>query len=1235
MSLNGLEATEVNEAYQSALGEGGGWFLLKYTSRDEVGLYEKGSGGLAEAKEAVHRYEEQSPLFGFIQYRRRKVILKYIPEGTSRLLQARVTVQFQSVAEKFNPHDTVFTFATLSELRDSQLSSACSLHTASASVKSSNESLPQRGLAEITEDLFESPIGREHFVKGLGDGEAHQPATGHPISEKVNGNTSAGHHHSTPPHSASPSVTTRSPQRPRAGSNTEKDLPPMPSIHLGEDTGPRAVLDYMGFDTGLGVEGRFSSQSARPSTRDLESAYQYKPKVRLGPRPSMDSSILRPEKLDGVGAFRPVSTLPAGLKMPPRKIVSGRPKSSQAQSSFSDWKPPRQPLPPAPITPIDKSDRNISVPSNGLPTPAKTPEPKSPKMTPEKRRLMKALQIRQKQLAIQKSATGLGIEPLPAEEAITKPVSGGSIAKTIQDENIPPAESDLVHIFIRDVNREEPRNLEASPISVPETCEGPSTQASSFTEEDETHGHKNQESVAEPEHTTLEQVDIPSVDNNEQLHIQPRGQRIMNQEEQGHEAGLTDVKGSTESCQDSPQPSSPTKQSFPENEAAVSEQNFELESQASVMKDPPTTICHAPPTDDKLSAICVNKAEAVSTDGPSIGADEASEQSLRFQGTSASQNSLDRIGALEAPKSSSRGVPAVSVNSTNAHEVPLPPVDEDEEFSLSSQQATLQTLLSPKPYPKPETEPTVATSTDKHQSKCTDMPATQLSSSHATDGQHTQRHIRRQGVIPPIHRVSSPDHSEEQFLSDESFMEELKSATLQEAKPVSVSKSPIKPVFSRTESEQKLLETRASRSVSSPLTPRSRDEEIVFPSPFPTPVSSRSFSATHSRTDTQQPVPPLPKKLGVSTGISQRIKALEQLSARPSSPSLQASSPTVFNTSRKASQQMPPLASVPGRSNNSKSRPSTAYPSPSSSPETIQISPFKQSTNAGSSRPESVSVTATIIRDAKNKKVETPLNPSEPQIMDLYQSPLVVEHQIMNPPPLSPLKPPRPRYASTRSESSSSTDYKGEPSPTKPSSTRRRDSFASVRSKSSRAASENELPRTISDSSISGATTPDGTKDEKKDSKRSRLMKRMSNISSMSRRSIAQALSPSPKESPIMEHHEPIFEMPSSSVEVGDVNVQFPDTLLWKRRHMVIDGQGILVLSASKSDNNSKVVTKRYALSQFRTPYVPDQDRQELPNSVLLDFIDGSTLQCACEHPQGQADVLLALTQAHSLWQSR
>ena len=104
---------------------------------------------------------------------------------------------------------------------------------------------------------------------------------------------------------------------------------------------------------------------------------------------------------------------------------------------------------------------------------------------------------------------------------------------------------------------------------------------------------------------------------------------------------------------------------------------------------------------------------------------------------------------------------------------------------------------------------------------------------------------------------------------------------------------------------------------------------------------------------------------------------------------------------------------------------------------------------------------------------------------------------------------------------------------------------------------------------------------------------------------------------------------------------------------MIIDEQGILVLSASKSDNvswvpdlqpiehsilitlcqNSKVMTKKFPLSDFQSPYIPDQDRQELPNSVVLDFKDGSTLQCACEHPQAQAGVLDSMFPLSALFQ--
>lgn len=62
-------------------------FLLKYASRDKVTLLKKGNGGIQELREAVSQYGEQSPLFGFAHYRRRKVVLKYVPDGTSRLLQ--------------------------------------------------------------------------------------------------------------------------------------------------------------------------------------------------------------------------------------------------------------------------------------------------------------------------------------------------------------------------------------------------------------------------------------------------------------------------------------------------------------------------------------------------------------------------------------------------------------------------------------------------------------------------------------------------------------------------------------------------------------------------------------------------------------------------------------------------------------------------------------------------------------------------------------------------------------------------------------------------------------------------------------------------------------------------------------------------------------------------------------------------------------------------------------------
>lgn len=64
-------------------------FLLHYTARDEVALLDRGTGGVPEVRNAIEKYEETSPLYGFLQYRRRKVILRYMPEGLSRLIQGK------------------------------------------------------------------------------------------------------------------------------------------------------------------------------------------------------------------------------------------------------------------------------------------------------------------------------------------------------------------------------------------------------------------------------------------------------------------------------------------------------------------------------------------------------------------------------------------------------------------------------------------------------------------------------------------------------------------------------------------------------------------------------------------------------------------------------------------------------------------------------------------------------------------------------------------------------------------------------------------------------------------------------------------------------------------------------------------------------------------------------------------------------------------------------------------
>lgn len=78
-------------------------FLLKYTSRDEVDVLAKGNGGTVDMRNNIAQYEETSPLFGLLRYRRRNVLIKYLPEGCSRLIQGMSQAYLLFSCPSFGP----------------------------------------------------------------------------------------------------------------------------------------------------------------------------------------------------------------------------------------------------------------------------------------------------------------------------------------------------------------------------------------------------------------------------------------------------------------------------------------------------------------------------------------------------------------------------------------------------------------------------------------------------------------------------------------------------------------------------------------------------------------------------------------------------------------------------------------------------------------------------------------------------------------------------------------------------------------------------------------------------------------------------------------------------------------------------------------------------------------------------------------------------------------------------
>ncbi|EMR61864.1 putative gpi-anchored cell surface glyco protein [Eutypa lata UCREL1] len=657
-------------------------------------------------------------------------------------------------------------------------------------------------------------------------------------------------------------------------------------------------------------------------------------------------------------------------------------------------------------------------------------------------------------------------------------------------------------------------------------------------------------------------------------------------------------------------------------------------------------------------------------------------------------------------------------------------------FSQSlSQESQQQQISEPHPSSFQTTEPTenirdtVAVAEDITSKHPTKLPDTIVAKESQPSKEKDKGDIEEQSlqgnqeslVIPPkssrrksvdplrtdLTASKTPQSEVSDPLLDDDLMDELQSAEVQEARPMLVSKSPINPVFPGNNlSISKDADTKGPahlvRTVSNPI----RGPLLV-----PTDVSqssARSVSAggaAYLHNITRQPSSAgLLKKGGVGSSISQRIKALEKLSSttvkddgRPKT----ATPTSSFYTVQKGTIQQP---SKPASLADRASSVTRGSPPRDESREHTPDTPEKQKRGRSGSmanrltvfegqglippaprgRPESIQVTARILRDNTQDSLSRPQSrrdPTEFGPVELKESPLIIDVRKSEPEPKSEApavdspketimerrmsrdlnatpedvdkKSRRPslgivkdfikdRRASVISKSTDNLLNLGSPkTATRPPSSNsnysnlvRRMSTSSRRSLSyDRDSNGNSMPLG-SPSVISDNSGDDEKGNDKKSAKNraSRFMRRLSNSFAPSRKAVSANISPTLTEEPADEAAALPETQPSVSAYMGDVNVQFPDNLLWKRRSMCLDTSGWLILSAVQGagvGGKDKAGIKRYHLSDFRAPYAPDVEVQELPNSVRLDLVEGSCLQIACEDRNGQVNALQSLQDAH------
>ncbi|PKY03581.1 hypothetical protein P168DRAFT_297499 [Aspergillus campestris IBT 28561] len=1231
MSLNGLDNPAVNEAYQTALQEAGGWFLLKYVSRDEVALFDRGTGGVPDVRNAIDAFEENSPLYGVLQYRRRKVVLSYLPDDVSRLVKARTTVQFQSVLDRFSPHDAVFSFSSASGLSESSLSSTCLLHTATDSMTSSSSgSLRRRKLMKIAEDAEESPSDRDvastydagssihqRTFSTLSDATVTPSAHGASSTQEPSGSEQPAAPAPTAPtasrppslapsrpgtrgsdmvHGDSTAHSTITPDRP--GSSRSFQPPAMSATN-----GPNAYVNNQSSSASISErpsssaharedlphpssQSRMSTQSARPAFQDLDRAgTPTMPKVKLGPRPSVGSSG-RPRTAGNTPRRveqRPVASLPTGMRSSSfRKAnpIPARPRSQGSTSAtMSGGKAP--PVPPLAVPPF-----SMSIPRSKLSPGAKSLSALSSAGTShERERLMKAVQMRKAQM---EKRAAEGKNSRVQEGRGSEPQVNGSSTEDKENAREQLDRKDQKRIGVSESSKEP---LSRVQISVtPESAGGTAEPA-----------------IERPAEQPIERpVEQPVEQPVERPVERPAGLDSVAEEHMSADSSEPESDGETtdsEFAGDEPLITSfPTPRSRILIDRSAALEALEQRQTAQIRPETETEV-----VEEEALAVSVDNQTKSGPVSPSVLINVPPEKKP--------QNPPEKeITVPSSPPPTAKPL----VPGEREAEIIIKPAE-----SVRPQDVPVPTSPSPDPQPTPVPDSSSVIASPAGE------PEHELTPENSNVEQPAvTRQDKPKPFLEPI-QVPTPEYSDDDnLLSDDSFMEELTSATVEEAKPISVGKSPLSPGYPNGNNARTAPDAwKTSRAVTNPSAVDHQSGDALAA------TANRSVSSPSTEVDGPSGPVLTAKKVNLSSGISQRIKALEKLSSHKPSPGFgqpwapPVAPPSLDKLRKRASVSLGGPLDLPSGPPNG----SDAFSRASS----VARRGSQASTRPTTRRTSSVSVTARIVRSPTESRRESVVEPSGLSGLNLQASPLTVEHDTGEAPevPKAPEAPKAPEI-SEAPETPLSQDLTG--------------NHSEVRSMSTSSAGSGPhaipapMPRSESRLSVSpgpknesplGSKSPSdiasSPEDNKKESRTSRLLRRMSSMTTSSRKSppVKEQNIPAENKSP---------EKPAApagnaqAVEIGELNVQFPGTLLWKRRYVRVEGDGSLVLGPGVSDSTSRIAVKRYHLSELRTPCLPDEDEQELPNSIILDFLDGRTLQCACESRQGQASVLQTLIDAHS-----